>query len=46
MDALSSKGVSPIALQAIANSRKFYKMTKGSTEAVWPPDLEKAMLTG
>lgn len=31
---------------SIINSRKRYKMLKGATEAVWPPELEEAMLKG
>jgi hypothetical protein len=42
----ATNGKTQDVFQKIVSSRKCYKMLKGATEAVWPPDLEEALLKG
>lgn len=40
------RGKTQDVFRSVINSRKSYKMLKGATEAVWPPQLEEALLKG
>ena len=40
------RGKTQDVFRSVINSRKSYKMLKGPTEAVWPPQLEEALLKG